>query len=98
VAKNSLSGEILHATAFRIRVTGAGYLRSNLRSFDNVRNVTLAPLPMAAATNREPVVLSSFQEQGIQLELKVVTIDETFVISKIMIFVKPVASDYPVGV
>jgi hypothetical protein len=98
MAKNQSSGDILHATGFRIRVVGAGYLRSNLRSFDNVRNATLALLPMATVTNREPAVLARFQEQGIQLELKTVSINEIFRISKIIIFAKPVSSDYPVGV
>jgi hypothetical protein len=53
---------------------------------------------MATVTNREPAVLARFQEQGIQLELKTVSINEIFRISKIIIFAKPVSSDYPVGV
>lgn len=90
-----LAGEILHAAAVRLRVTGSGNLNLYLRSLDNVRNVQLTNIPMSATTNREPTVIANFQEQRIQLELGTTEIDETFTISRIVVFVKPIAEGYP---
>lgn len=50
---------------------------------------------MSALTNREPTVLANFIDQRAQLEGKTTLINETFNISKITIFVKPVATGYP---
>jgi hypothetical protein len=50
---------------------------------------------MSATTNREPTVIANFQEQRIQLELGTTEIDETFTISRIVVFVKPIAEGYP---
>jgi hypothetical protein len=50
---------------------------------------------MQAATNKEPVVLSNFTDQRVQLELKTTELNEVFNISKIVIFAKPVATGYP---
>lgn len=95
MAKSGLAGEILHAAAVRLRVTGSGNLKVFLRSLDNTRNVQLTSIPMSATTNREPTVIANFQEQRIQLELRTTEIDEGFTISRIVIFVKPIAEGYP---
>ena len=89
-------GEILHAVAIRLRVTGTGNLQSFLRSLDNVNNVQLANHPMTSTTNIEPTLLADFTEQRIQLELRTVLIEEGFTISRIVVFVKPVADGYPI--
>lgn len=88
------NGELIHFGAQRFRVTGAGNLQLFLRSLDNIRNVTLSPIIMQSITNREPVVLSNFIEQRAQLEIRTSEYDETFNISKIIIFIKPVATGY----
>lgn len=88
-------GNILHFGAVRFRITGSGSLISYLRSLDDVRNQQLVDLTMQSVTNREPVVLANFKEQRAQLELSVVEIDETFTISKIIIFIKPTETGYP---
>lgn len=93
---SKLIGEVLHAVGVRLRVTGAGDLQLFLRSLDNVRNTQLVSHPMAATTNVEPTILANFTEQRIQLELKTTEIDETFMISRIVVFVKQVAEGYPI--
>lgn len=93
---NKLIGEILHTVAIRMRVTGNGNLQSYLRSLDNINNVQLKNHPMSLLTNREPTILTNFSDQRIQLELKTTVIDETFFVSRIIIFVKPVAEGYPI--
>lgn len=89
-------GDVLHSNALRLRVTGSGNLEIYLRSLDNVRNTQLRSHSMSSTTNVEPIVLANFQEQRIQLELRTMLIDEVFTISRIVIFVKPVAEGYPV--
>jgi len=97
VAKSSpLTGELVHFGTVRMRVTGAGNLQLFMHSLDEASNSdTLTAIPLQAATNREPTVLSNFIDQYGQLEIKTTQIDEVFEISKIVIFIKPVASGYP---
>lgn len=95
-SSGGLIGEILHTTAVRLRATGAGNLQLFLRSLDDVNNVQLSNIPLSSTTNREPTVLANFNEQRVQLEIRTSAIDETFTISRIIIFVKPVAEGYPI--
>ncbi len=94
-SRNSFIGEILHYTAVRYRLNGSGNLQTFLRSLDNINNIQLIDIIMSALTNREPTILSNFIDQRAQIEIKTTLIDETFTISKMMIFVKPIASEYP---
>lgn len=96
MAKNSFIGERLHAVGVRMRVVGSGNLRTTLYSLDEVNSSTLANIAMQATTNREPTILANFTEQRMQVEVKTTEMDETFRIGKIIIFVKPVAEDYPI--
>jgi hypothetical protein len=95
VAKNSFIGEILHYTAVRYRLNGSGNLETFLRSLDDINNVQLTNIAMSSLTNREPTILSNFIDQRAQIEVRTVLINEIFTISRMMIFVKPIASEYP---
>lgn len=96
VAKSSLTGELTHFGAIRMRVLGSGNLQLSLFSLDETSNsATLTDISLQSTTNREPTVLANFIDQYGQLEVKTTEINETFEISKIVIFVKPVASGYP---
>lgn len=88
-------GLLTHVGMVRLRVTGSGVLRSTLYSLDSINSSVLPTITMAATTNREPTILANFTEQKSQLELQTTAIDETFEISKIVIFTKPVAAEYP---
>lgn len=88
-------GSIFHFHATRIRVVGSGILRQTLNSFDDVNQETLPELTMAAATNREPTTLANFKDQNGQLIITTTNIDEYFVINKIIVFIRPVATGYP---
>ena len=50
---------------------------------------------MAASTNIEPVSLANFTDQRAQIEFKTTEINETFSISRMVIFVRPTATGYP---
>ena len=95
-SKSPLSGELVHFGVVRMRVTGAGNLQLFMHSLDDTLNSnTLTSIPLQATTNREPTVLANFIDQYGQLEIKTDVMDEVFEISKIVIFIKPVASGYP---
>lgn len=89
------NGELLHFNAVRQRVTGSGNLKLFLNSLDDINTQQLESVAMSALTNREPTVLASFIDQRGQLIGKTTVIDEVFNISKITIYVKPIASGYP---
>ena len=89
---------IVHFGAVRLRVNGAGILRPSLLSLDYVRSQTLATITMQETTDREPRVLANFKQQRAFLKLETTAINEVFRINRIVIFVKPIWTDYPNGV
>lgn len=79
-----------------MRVTGSGNLDLYLNSLDTSSHTTqLTSVAMQSTTNREPVILSNFIDQRAQLEGKTTVINDTFTISRIYVFIKPVAEGYP---
>lgn len=95
MANQQSDGTILHYNGTRLRITGSGNLDMSLKSVQNVRSYDLVTLPLSTATNREPFVLANFREQKAQLRFGTDALGETFTISKIVIFIKPVATGYP---
>jgi hypothetical protein len=95
MAKSGYIGEVLHFGSVRLRVVGSGNLLLYLRSLDNVENETLIPISMTPLASAEPTVLSLFTNQRAQLEFRIKEINEYFSISKIIVFVKPIATGYP---
>jgi len=94
MAKSAI-GEILHFNTVRYSMVGAGNFHSYLRSSDDIRNLGLVDVVLQSATNRQPNVLANFKEQCAHLEGSITEINEYFIISKIVIFVKPTESGYP---
>ncbi len=94
-SSSGIDGSILHFGLVRLRVTGSGNLQQILHSLDDVRSNVLANHAMTAVTDVEPTVLANFTQQRAYLEIKVDQINEWFNISKIIVFVKPVATSYP---
>lgn len=91
----SSQGDILHIAGVRLRVTGSGNLKMSLRSLDDEVVEDLEPTVMQSATSREPFTLANYISQRGQIKVGTTGIDETFVISKIVIFTKLLYSDYP---
>lgn len=86
---------VSHFGLVRLRLNGSGNLKLKLWSLDQVKSSTLVPLIMASSTNVEPTRLCNFTQQRAQLEIRTIGIDQTFKISKVIIFTKPVATSYP---
>ncbi len=86
---------INHYGAVRLRVNGVGNLQLSLLSFDEVQSNVLVPIPLNGVVATEPNRLSNFTQQRAKLLIKTTNINETFQISKIIVFVKPVAKSWP---
>lgn len=95
--KSSTTDEqvINHYGAVRLRVNGSGSLRLTLFSLDETQTNVLVPIPLQTTTNVEPNRLSNFTQQRAKLQIQVTNLNETFQISKIIVFVKPVAKSFP---
>ncbi len=90
------SGEFEHhIVGVRSRVIGSGLMRYTLEDYSAIQTNNLTPLTMLAATRFEPTVLSNFQSQRTRLIGKVTDVNEWFEISKIIIWAKAVAIEYP---
>lgn len=94
MAKKS-SGQIIHFGAVSFRVKGTGNLFSTFRSLQNADNVILSSVVMQQITDREPTVLSNFNKQRAQLDIRTLVFDEVFQLNKIIIWTKPTATSYP---
>ncbi len=92
----SVNEEVInHYGAVRLRVKGSANLLLKLFSLDEVKQTTLLPVPILAKNNIEPNRLSNFTQQRAKLEIRTIEINETFQISKIIVFVRPTAKSYP---
>lgn len=96
MAKKKSSEEVInHYGAIRLRVSGSASLKAAFYSLSELQQTTLAPIPVVSITNVEPNRISNFTQQRAKLELRTTEINETFQISKIVIFIKPVAKSFP---
>ncbi len=86
---------INHFGAVRLRVTGSASLLMTLYSLDETKNNILTPITLSSTTNIEPNRLSNFTQQRAKLQIETVNINETFQISRIIIFIKSVAKSLP---
>lgn len=84
-----------HVVATRMRVIGSGNLKLSLQDYSDIQTLDLVPLPMLGATRIEPTRLSNFQSQRTRLIGTITEMDEWFEIARVIIFAKPVATEYP---
>lgn len=87
--------EIVHFAGVRLRVTGNGNLDLQFLSLDNVDTQTLVPLVMSSTNAREPTRLANFISQRGMLKISTDAIDEEFKINRIILFAKPMWSQFP---
>lgn len=95
--RSSSAGEetVNHYGLVRMNVVGYGFLKMRLLSLKEVRQDVLVPFILNAVDDTEPTRLANFTQQRASLEIKTTAINETFTISKVVVFVKPVATSYP---
>jgi hypothetical protein len=96
VAKKTSGAESeYHIVGVRMRVVGEGSLDLSLSDLDSVQTLNLVSLTMQPTTRIEPTRLANFQSQRTRLIGSTSEIDEWFLISRIIIFAKAVAIEYP---
>lgn len=86
-----------HVVGVRLRVTGSGNLQHRFAGLDNIVTDTCVNIPMAATNRLEPTALANIQSQRIRYELFTTEVNEVFLIRRIIIYAKPVATEYPGG-
>lgn len=84
-----------HYGAIRLRVNGTGNLRPTFYSLDKVLSNVMVPIVMQVTTADEPNRLGNFTQKRAKLRLETTAINEYFLISKIIIFTRPVAMSFP---
>lgn len=92
---SAVDANVQHVVAVRMRVIGVGNLQLTLSDLDDITSYNMVPLVMAAANNIEPNRLANFQSQRVRLTGQVTEVDEYFSISKIIIYAKAIAMEYP---
>ena len=95
MANNITTGELSHFAYSRFRVTGNGTLQLILRSQDPNVNFPMTAIPLQTVTNREPIVYSNFIDQKAQLHGFTTNLDDDFLISRIVVWIKPISFNYP---
>jgi hypothetical protein len=86
---------INHFTAIRMRLKGTGNIKGTLFSYDEVQSDILNPTAMSSVTDDPVTLLADFTSFVAKLRLEITEIDESFNISQIIIYSKPVASSFP---
>lgn len=90
------SGELInHFNMVRMRVTGTGNLRLTLFSLNDVKWQSLPDIVMSETTDIQPRKLANFKTQRASLQIGTVNINEYFRINRIIIYSKPIYSEYP---
>jgi len=84
-----------HYGLIRLRLNGSGNLRMTLYSLDKVESDVQSPIVMNSLTNVEPTALANFTQQRAKLQIKTTASGETFLISKIIVYLRPVAKSFP---
>jgi hypothetical protein len=100
MAKSSgnTSENIQHIVFVRYRITGSGNLKTTVESYKSIQFSNLANIAMSSDTDREPGVLANFNAQRMRIRFETDEFDETFTLTRIISFVKPVATGYPQGI
>lgn len=87
--------DIQHLGAVRFRIKGSGNLKITALGYDDAESSTLPNLVLEPTTSRQPTVLANFVNQRMCLHIGTTEKDEYFTITRIIAFVKPVATSYP---
>jgi hypothetical protein len=91
-----MAGEVInHFNGVRIRVLGTGLLRLQLKSLSATKTTTMVPITMTTGTNIQPRKLANFMQQRALLRGYTTDFGDNFVVTRIVIFVKPVFGEFP---
>lgn len=86
---------INHFGAIRVRLKGQGNILGTLYSYDQIQSDILNSVPMSATADDPVTLLADFTSYVAKLELSTQNIDDVMNVSQILIYMKPVASSFP---
>lgn len=89
------AGNILHFGSLRVRVTGSGNLLMSIFSLDDVRTKVMQPFVLETTNHSMPVRIVNFNTQKARVKFSTQDLDDYFVITRIIIFVKKLFTMYP---
>lgn len=95
MARQQSVDNINHLGSVRIRVKGSGNLKIKAYSLDFINESQLPNIGMAVGTNKVETVLADFKEQKMQLEIGTTEENEYFVLSRVIPYLRPIATEYP---
>ena len=90
-----MAEDILHFGAVRYRVTGNGDMFQSLITYDDQVIKPLLPLTLSDTPGREPTRLASLVTQRARLKVYTTEYDDNVRINRIILYVKPVYTSYP---
>lgn len=84
-----------HINPVRVRVTGSGNLRAILFDTGQINNSELNAKAMSLTTAKSVNFLSNFTAEKVALTLMTDTINESFTVSNMWVYVKPSRNSFP---
>jgi hypothetical protein len=90
-----MAEQILHFGAITARLNGTGLFRMELFNLDDTAPSTLVPFTMATSPGKEPTRLCNFVQQRARLKMFTTDIDDYFKVNRVVVFVKPIYTQYP---
>ena len=90
-----MAAEIWHYGAITLRVNGTGNLLFRFAGLDEVSTESPIQLAMADSPGRMPTRLANFNGQKAVLRLRTTEINEFVKINRIIVWVKPMWTSYP---
>lgn len=97
MAKSSFltSGEVLHFGYIRFTVNGVGNLQNQFNSLNPAISAVNPSVPMQLMTDIEMIMPTNFMNQRGQVYGFVTNLNEDFMVSRIVVWVKPEAFSQP---
>lgn len=96
ISQGSGGENLVHIGAVRFRIAGVGNLNMTLYTLQEEKSVTNPnPLVMSTLTRIEPSKLFNMTSQRMKLRIQTTVINEFFRVNRIVVFAKPVFTDYP---
>ena len=88
-------GNITHFHSVNLRVVGFGNLNIEARTMNDLTIQTMVPITMTATDSREEFRHVNFVSQKARFKFGVDNISEYFRVNKIVLWLKPIATQYP---
>lgn len=91
-----MAESILHYGAATFRVQGTGNLKLTFFGINKVKSFVFTnPISMVTAARTEPTKLANFKSQRALLRFETTDLDEYVDINRIIIWIKPIGTQYP---